>query len=219
MNNSKTGIGTKKPAKRRVFLIAVSLVMLAILTALAVWHPWSQPGSTISTGAMPQEGDEVITGAFSLAIRLSINELVENADAIIIGKVTDILPAREGTLGENGHEIIYTDVIVQPKRYLYGEPEAERIAVRVWGGRIGDRVMWVEDQPEFTLGESVFLFLVDLPETPDVIPEGIDPLSYYRVNGSVQGKYRYWGGILYSRYGWPTCTWQVEKRIEAIYGG
>jgi hypothetical protein len=150
-----------------------------------------------------------------------MDELIKNADAIVIGKVKDIPPSRKSALnldGSNIIRIIYTDVIIQVDRYLYGEPESEEIAVRVEGGRVDNIVMWAEDQPEFLLGEEVFLFLLRPPDPLEPVPEGITASSYYRV--SMQGKYRYWHGILtnWDGGGLPTCTWFVGMKITAIHG-
>ena len=217
--SSGNSIDTEKAPVRRwlrpalVVTAVTAIVAVSLVVFLASYLP-GQPGSSISTKVILREGDEVIRTS-DLMKRLSMDELISNSDAIVIGKVTDILPSRKGTLGQAEIEIIYTDVLVQTERYLYGDPESEKIGIRVYGGRIDNLVMWVEDTPEFTLGEHILVFLVRQPDALEPVPVGIDPSSYYRVCGAIQGKYRYWHGILtnWRGGGFPTCTWFVEVNI------
>jgi len=62
-------------------------------------------------------------------------------------------------------------VVIEVERYLYGKLQSSHIAVMVRGGRVGDMVMWVEDEPVFNLNEEVALFLEQMQDdiTP---PEG-----------------------------------------------
>jgi hypothetical protein len=210
----------KRPFRWISISLATLLAAVVTVVFLASYLP-GQTGSAVSSKATIQEGDQVVRRTFGLMKRQSMNELIKNADAIVIGKVTDIPAARKSTLNRDGKEImglIYTDVIIQVDRYLYGESESEKIAVRVEGGRVDNMIMWSEDTPEFILGEEVFLFLIRPPGALEPVPEGIDASSYYRV--SIQGKYRYWHGILTNRDGGglPTCTWFVGMKIAAIHG-
>ena len=113
-------------------------------------------------------------------------------------------------------EIIYQDVIVQTERYLYGEPESEFIAVCVWGGKIGDTYMITDSEPLFTVGEKTLLFLHRPPEEHmQVVPEGIDPGSYYRVTASIPGKFDFKDGILTDYKGQTMDVATVEEKIAA----
>jgi hypothetical protein len=210
----------KKTPFRWISLSLATLLAAVVLVVFLASYLPGQTGSSVSSKATIQEGDQ-IRRSFGLMKRQSMNELIKNADAIVIGKVKDIPPSRKSALNQDGNNIIgsiYTDVIIKVDRYLYGEPEPEEIAVRVEGGRVDNMVMWAEDTPEFILGEEVFLFLVRPDSALEPVPEGIDASSYYRV--SIQGKYRYWHGILtnWDGGGLPTCTWLVWMKITAIRG-
>lgn len=225
MNKIKamSGIGTTDAVRKPVYgwlrlaLVVTSIIMVALVLVvfLASYLP-GQTGSSISTRITLQDEDEIIHTS-GLQIRRSMNDLISDSDAIVIGKVTDILPSRKGTFGQKEREIIYTDVIVQAERYLHGDSESEKIAIRVYGGRIDNLVMWVEDSPEFIVGESILVFLVRPLYGIEPVPQGIDSSSYYVT--SIQGKYRYWHGILtnWPGGGFPTCTWFIEMKIAAIY--
>lgn len=109
-------------------------------------------------------------------------------------------------------EIICTDVIIETERYLYGEPQTERIAVQTWGGQIGDTSMSFGDSLTFQPGEEVTLFLRRLPpeETP---PSGIQATDYYVLYGYEQGKYDYRGGTMIDRTGNQFTVSEIEQKI------
>ena len=92
-----------------------------------------------------------------MMIKFTLDDLIKNTETAVIGKVVEILPSKEDHRNENN--IIYTKIVFQTERYLYGEPRAEKIIIRVDGGRIGDRTMIAEDEAEFTLGEECVVFL------------------------------------------------------------
>ena len=112
------------------------------------------PSSTTLTSSKPivLPGDTVTSMSASY-VNFNLEELIKNTATAVTGKVTAILPAKqdETMLPET---FFYTDVIIQPERYLYGKSQADRIAVHAWGGRIGDIVMMTGDQLVFTLGEE-----------------------------------------------------------------
>ncbi|GAG26586.1 unnamed protein product, partial [marine sediment metagenome] len=102
------------------------------------------------------------------------------------------------------------------ERYLYGEPESEFIAVCVWGGKVGDTYMIADSEPLFTVGEKTLLFLYRPPEElMEIVPEGIDPRSYYRVTATIPGKYEFKDGILTDYKGETTDISTVEEKIAA----
>jgi hypothetical protein len=182
----------------------------------------TRPATTIpaltSTKVEPRPGDTVIS-AGGLMVPLSIDDLIKGADVILVGRVAGILPSKQGDnqLQDDWH-VIYTDVIIQTENYLYGQPPAKRIAVRVEGGRVGDTVMLVEDAPVFYLGEDVALFLERLaPE--NTTPDGIAPEDYYRVYGGIQGKYAYADGAMTGPQGKAFTVAEIEDKIAEIRPG
>lgn len=195
----------------------VSSLGILLLLALVISYIGGQDieGSPLSTRVtvQPEDTVEEISG---LLPQLTVDDLILHSDAIVIGTVTDILPAKYGVVpGEIS--IIYTDVIVQADRYLFGEPKSERIAIQVWGGRIGDIVMLAEDEPVFILGEHIVVFLARAPYEV-VSPDGIDALSYYKVTGACLGKFAYRCGIAYRFPCKIVTTCAIEKKVAEIKG-
>lgn len=68
------------------------------------------------------------------------------------------------------------------ERYYKNPVNATTLYVRVEGGTIGIQGVWVEDQPEFTVGERVLVFLASTDQTHLEQP-------LYIVPGLIQGKF------------------------------
>lgn len=211
--------------KVRVLMSGLGILLLLAVIGIMLGYTGGQDnesGSPRSTRVTGQPGDTV-QQVLDLLTDFTLDDLILHSDAIVIGRVTDILPAKRGVLpGEIS--IIYTDVIVEADRYLYGGPKSERIAIRVWGGRIGNTVMLVEDEAVFTLGEHIVVFLARAPYEV-VSPDGIDPLSYYQVTGTCLGKFAYRCRIAYQcgiacRFPCKIMTiCAIEKKVAEIKGG
>ncbi len=213
-------------------MIGLILVMLLVPVscAQAPPPPMPEPAPTPTpaptqtpktTKVTPEPGGKVILGPSASFPAMTLDELITHSDAIIIGKVADILPARKGEdprgiMPEN----IYQDVIVQTERYLYGEPESEFVAIRVLGGKVGDMYFITDIDPEFTVGEEVLLLLYVPPERfIQNVPEGIDSRSIYKVAASIPGKYELEDDIATSYKGETTDISTVEESIASIRGG
>jgi len=170
-----------------------------------------------TTRVEPEPGENVTTSS-ALMVKLTLEDLIEKSDAIVIGKVVDILPARSGTEPLwSSYLRVFTDVIIETERYLYGEPPSAYIAVRVTGGRVGEMVMWVEDEPVFNLGEEAVLFLTRVPQ-PNSPPEGIVSEDYYRVTGAMQGKLGYRDGQAVNLGGESFTVSELEQKTAEVYG-
>jgi len=146
----------------------------------------SYPNHGITTTKIePKPGESVTIGSGAI-VRFTIDDLVEKADTVLIGKVVDIFPSRQV---DKPPWIVITDVVIEVERYLYGQPQSPQIAVMVPGGRVGESIFLVDEQPVFNLGEEVALFLYRLQSeiTPQAdlklqnITESLDP---YRVNSA-----------------------------------
>lgn len=205
-----------------VLVIMLSLVAGCVGKATPTPIPATTPASTQTstpktTKVIPEPRDKgtIVSGSFPA---FTIDDCIKHSDAIVIGKVTEILPAK---WGENPMgEIIYQDVIVQAERYLYGKPESESIAIVVWGGKIGDTYMIKDSEPIFTVGEKTLLFLGHPPqEFMETAPEEIAPSSYYKVIASIAGKYEFKDGIATDYRGQTTDITTIEKKIASIRVG
>jgi hypothetical protein len=171
---------------------------------------WTGNHGIFTTRVEPQTGETIIS-ASSLMVKLTLDELIDMSDTIIIGKVVDIFPSRESYLEPWGDKII-TDIVIEVQRYLYGESESPYLAVWIVGGRIGDTVMWTEDQPEFNLEEEVILFLTGFPQ-PVITPAEIEAVDYYRVAGAMQGKLGYINGKAINLEGESFSISEIEHKI------
>lgn len=115
-----------------------------------------------------------------------MNEIIEGADVIISGTVSDILPSEEGpVLRDNDDTFIYTDVIINVNTCYKGQVEDDTIAIRTRGGRIGNNVLVDKNCPEIKIGEQVVLYLADFDIGKP--PEGMSMESLYKVY-TTQGK-------------------------------
>jgi hypothetical protein len=141
-------------------------------------------------------------------IKLSLEDLVRQSDAILIGTVIEILPSKGDIVSHT-----YTDAVIRPERYLYGGSGTQNIAVRTLGGTIGGVTLWMEDQPKFTIGEENLLFLRHIDP---FAPQGIDPQNYYEVAGAVQGKWDYKDGVATSISGEKISIDALEETIDAF---
>src|SRR5439155_23249078 len=90
--------------------------------------------------------------------RWSDDELTQFSSAIVEGRVTDVAVGRD--IQTNA---IYTYVTVAVDDVLKGDIAEREIVVKQLGGRIGDLTLAVADQPTFSRGENVMLFLETRP--------------------------------------------------------
>jgi len=178
-------------------------------------EPYEGNHGITSTRATWEPGDKIYQSS-SLMIELTIDDLIEKSDAIVIGKVIDIFPARRVDI--NGDWIITTDAVIEVERYLYGQSRSPYIAVMVQGGRVEQTFVWVEDQPEFNLGEEAALFL-NHPQLKITPTEGFEAADYYMVTGSMQGKFGYKDGYMVNLEGGFLTVSEMEQKIAAIHSG
>jgi hypothetical protein len=169
-----------------------------------------------STRVTPEPGDDTYMSS-SLMIKLTTDDLIEKSDAVVTGKVVDIFPARRVDIG-SGDWIITTDAVIEVERYLYGQSHSPYIAVMVQGGRVEQTFVWVEDQPEFNLGEEVVLFL-NHPELEISPPEGFEDAEFYMVTGSMQGKFGYKDGYMVNLEGDYFTVSELEQKVVLMHGG
>jgi len=107
---------------------------------------------------------------FGSLIKMEVEDLTEEADVILIGKVTEITT-------HGGERMIYRRVEVEVERYLKNPLDSPEVFIRVLGGQIGETGVWVEDQPSFDVGERVLVFIYE------------ESGGAYQVVGGPQGKY------------------------------
>lgn len=111
---------------------------------------------------------------WTLMISLSTEDLTQEAENIIVGKVVK----KECRYDEEGKRI-YTYVTISVEEDLKGKTGGKEITVRHLGGEVGEIGLWVEDTPSFEEDEEVLLFLKKgkKPEVREIV-------------GRAQGKFR-----------------------------
>lgn len=92
----------------------------------------------------------------SIVQGLELEELVANADRIVLGRVlfSESFPRPDGQIG-TWHRIEVT-------REIRGRaPDEREVIVETLGGQLGEVAMRVEGEPSFTVGERVLVFIRD----------------------------------------------------------
>lgn len=182
-----------------------------------------------STRVTPAPGDTTF-GASAYLVVYTLVERIQKSPAIVIGTVTDILPAKwfdEPALAHLRNKtpppplpvgkVIYQDVVIKTHRYLSGGPGSEYIAIRVLGGKIDNYAMGAEDFPEFTIGEQSLLFLARPAEDwMQPVPEGFDKNSYYSIG--IPSKYELRGNTAVDYKGQAITISELEAKIASIKG-
>ncbi len=124
---------------------------------------------------------QIVPCSADFLVPLSIEEMTEEADVILIGTVEEVLhfAASPYTIPK-----MHRQVTVSVERYLKNPRETETVTVVALGATLGNLTLRVGDQPEFQESERVLLFLRDDPSFLDDNPQG-----FYEVVGLVQGKF------------------------------
>jgi hypothetical protein len=107
--------------------------------------------------------------------------LFRESDLVVTGTIVD-LTSRWGR-GE-GEDSIVTVVSLEIEGVVKGTVTGEGIIEFTYpGGRVGDTMIWVEDQPSFKLGEHVLMYLKEGNST-----SWGGPKSYTLTSGTFMGK-------------------------------
>jgi len=118
----------------------------------------------------------ILVFSFSLGYAkqpLSIKELTDKAESIVIGKVVN-----QKSEWNSSKTQIYTTVTFDVQEYLKGSSDAGTKTFRLPGGKVGDIELRIAEMPEFKSGERALLFLKN-GNTPDDA----------QIVGMKQGKY------------------------------
>jgi hypothetical protein len=110
--------------------------------------------------------------AASTFIALTHEELVRDAEAVIVGRIVEV-----GSFWNAEHTAILTEATLEVEDTVVGAAPAY-LTLRTFGGRVGDYVIEAHGFPRFVLGERLLVFLE--PEQ-----EGA-----HKVLGYLQGQYR-----------------------------
>ncbi len=171
-----------------LILVIISITALAIVTGcvggekknadIPAPTPENTPATVISSGS---EG---------IMEKFNLQKLVSMSDSIVVGKVTEVFQSKWNTpdgkkpVNNSISNIIYTDVNLKVSEYIRNPLDSKAITVRVLGGIVGQDSMNIEDQPSYSSGETVLVFLKkdDDPRTRDIGEK------HFVTAGLVQGK-------------------------------
>ncbi len=171
---AQTAIRLTRLARRPVFvLLMVTLVVLGSMAAYAVVthrNPFCFPLT-----------------AHGLLVQMTVAELTKASDTILTGTVAQVGPSWQATNGW-----VFTPITVNASEFLKSPTSQEVVQLRIDGGFTTCGGLVVEDQPSFSKGQSVLLFLgITSYNSAD---------SYLYVVGGPQGKYTIENGIAWSGY-------------------
>lgn len=148
---------------------------------------------------------------------LSIDDKIDRAEIIIIGRVEAVLPAQWGrgnekdiqdaTSQEIFEEGMFTDAVISIDQILKGEVDSETVRVRSFIGETED-YKWVDSsQPVFEMGKSFLLFIKE-----DMGPTSIVDPGYYVSVNSGTAVYEIDDGMARSL----SDEWDIEELIAYI---
>ncbi|MFH2097398.1 MAG: hypothetical protein ABII24_02545 [bacterium] len=118
----------------------------------------------------------------SLMVKMELPELIESSAVIVRGTVTDTIGTSR-YYDDAGELVVGTRWKLVETESLKGDAP-ESLIVRTLGGRSGLTEMLVEDEVEFTPGETALVFLEIDPDSED-----------YRVVGNFQGHFTIQGDL------------------------
>jgi hypothetical protein len=125
--------------------------------------------------------------AAALMIKAPLADLVAGAEMILVGRVTQV---RSSWSLDNS--LIVTLASIEVEESIKGRASSRRIAVQTRGGQVGDLGLAVSDEPSFTPGETVLVFLKRLPArfcpaNSVLVLTSAEPV--YEILEKAQGKY------------------------------
>ncbi|MFB5613706.1 MAG: hypothetical protein ACE5RI_01285 [Candidatus Nitrosomaritimum yanchengensis] len=136
----------------------------------------------------------IVNKADALIVSLSLEDLAEQAEFVIVGKVTDVSPIIPGYLlpFSNGYDRFQFDVTLSVEDDLDGKYGQDTIQFRIHDSR-EEFGMGIEDEQNFEVGEQVLVF-IGKKEPDSVMGDA------YLVYGVTQGKYLLKDGIAYGTH-------------------
>ena len=116
---------------------------------------------------------------------IPLDTLWDKSEVAVLGNVTSVQPSTEGGS--------YSVVEINVEESFIQHLNESTVKIRIEGGESDGIGYWVEDQPEFEVGERVFVFLES--------PEWIKRDYRYVVFGMFQGKFSVNGSKAFQKTG------------------
>ena len=155
-------------------LVIISMMALVIVTGCI---DEEKKNADIGTPT-PEKTPVTVISSSSEGImeKFNLQKLVSMSDSIVVGKVTEVFQSEWNTpdgkkpMNNRTSNSIYTDVNIKVLEYIRNPLDTTAITVRVLGGIVGLDGLNIEDQPSYSQGETVLLFLKkdDDPRTKDI---------------------------------------------------
>lgn len=194
--------------KTKIFIVALAILVLAVFF-------YSLKGNEQTEEAIPEP---VTFTAHGTLRELTIDDLIKEAEIIVIGRVEERLPSlwknqRQGKPQDaTADEIfmaegLFTDSVFAVTETIKGGGLPPTIRVRMFTGEI-EQVRWSSPtEPDYKVGSVYLLFLVaDFGPT-----QTVDPGAYIAVN-AIDGVYE----IIDDRAVSKTDEWNLNDLLEYI---
>jgi len=107
----------------------------------------------------------------AMMVKIPLEQLTRGADLILLGWVESI----EGKEAEKG---IFSLATISPEKVVKGKLTTPAVLVKFRGGAVEGRQLYIEDTPDYRVGERVMVFL-----------KKVVGKDYYQTVGLFQGKY------------------------------
>jgi hypothetical protein len=136
--------------------------------------------------------------------KIPLEQLALSADLIFVGRVKTVKGYEKKIVPTPQQKkefeyIIWSVAEVVAEVVVKGHVESQPILIEFPGGHVGEKRFWVEDSPDYKVGEEIVVFL-----------KRIEDRFYYTTIGMFQGKYIIRDGTV-EREGVP-----FDKFIERI---
>ena len=132
---------------------------------------------------------------FALVRHMTKEELILKSQYVIHGIVKEVRCD-----WNEDHSSIYTYVTLQVLDVFKGEPRDEMVLITL-GGTVGDKTIWVSDQPELTEGMEVIIYAF------------LTSTGYFGIRGLMQGVYDVSDGVVSDKRGEVNMTLDQFKKL------
>lgn len=162
--------------------------------------------------------EPIIITSYASLEKMSIDDLIDKSDLVVIGWVDTIYPSRWNTLDGNlpndvtvetisSDMVIFTDVSFSISEILKGKIEQSQVRVRTFGGEVKQDRMMISGEPLLIAGQTYLLFL-----SPDTgLTSEIEP-GHFLVTGAIQGAYQVSGDKAIS----ASDEWLLQDLVDYI---
>jgi len=154
----------------------------------------------------------IFSGESGSYAEMSLDDLIYEADAVVLGEFESALPSRwstldgklpEGATAETvfGNLYIYTEYNFQVEDFLKGDQPESTVLIRTFGGQVGEDIMTISSNETYEIGQTYLLFLFYDPR----LAKGENP-----------GPFLVFGQRVYTVTDGKAVSWEDEWNIEEL---